>query len=77
MAVKDDGELFGGKGSYATEAGRGTQVAYRKLQYLNSAMTNAKVNKDEYSFFKITFDGETLSSSTELIKQSNTLKGDI
>jgi hypothetical protein len=44
---KKTNKFFGGKG--------GTHIGYPKLQYLKSAMTNAKVNKDAYDFMVLSF----------------------
>jgi hypothetical protein len=50
MAIhKVTGEYFGGKK-------HGTHIGYPKLNYLKSAMTNAKVNKDDYHFIVLSFD---------------------
>ncbi|MDR7001635.1 hypothetical protein [Neobacillus niacini] len=50
MAVnKKTGEFFGGKKQR-------THIGYPKLNFLKSAMTNARVNKDEYYFVSISFD---------------------
>jgi hypothetical protein len=50
MAIhKETGEYFGGKK-------QGTHIGYPKLNFLKSAMTNAKVNKVEYHFIMLSFD---------------------
>lgn len=45
---KQTGEYFGGKRS-------GTHIGYPKINFLKSAMTNAKANKDDYKFYKFSF----------------------
>ncbi|MEH7521740.1 hypothetical protein V7149_00435 [Bacillus sp. JJ1503] len=50
MAVnKSTGEFFGGKKN-------GTHIGYPKINYIKSAMTNARVNKDDYHFVMVSFD---------------------
>jgi hypothetical protein len=62
MAVnKETGNFFGGKKQR-------THIGYPKLNFLKSAMTNAKVNKDAYFFVSISFDENlvpTLSKEAE------------
>jgi hypothetical protein len=43
---KDTHEIFGGKAT--KELGLGPHVGYRQKRYLKSAMTNAKVNHEDY-----------------------------
>jgi hypothetical protein len=45
---KNTHQFFGGKK-------QGTHIGYPKLNFLKSAMTNAKVNKDAYYFVVLTF----------------------
>jgi hypothetical protein len=50
MAIhKVTGEYFGGKK-------KGTHIGYPRLNFLRSAMTNARVNKDDYHFIMLSFD---------------------
>lgn len=50
MAVnKETHQFFGGKKQK-------THIGYPKLNFLKSAMTNAKVDKDAYLFVSISFD---------------------
>lgn len=45
---KQTGEYFGGKKS-------GTHIGYHKINFLKSAMTNAKVDKDGYYYYILSF----------------------
>lgn len=60
MAVtKTSGTFFGGKK-------QGTHIGYPKLNFLKSAMTNAKVNKDDYFFISISFDENLIPTLTKV-----------
>lgn len=60
MAInKTTGQFFGGKKT-------GTHIGYPKLNFLKSAMTNARVNKDAYHFVMISFDENLTPTLTKL-----------
>jgi hypothetical protein len=44
----ETGEMFGGKAA-------GTHIAYPRLRDLRAAMTHAKVSKEDYAFFRLSF----------------------
>jgi hypothetical protein len=60
MAVnKETMQFFGGKKQR-------THIGYPKLNFLKSAMTNAKVNKDDYYFAVLNFDERGMPSLTKI-----------
>jgi hypothetical protein len=60
MAVnKTTHQFFGGKK-------QGTHIGYPKLNFLKSAMTNAKVNKDAYYFVALSFNENGLPELTAI-----------
>jgi FAD synthase len=56
---KKTGKFFGGKK-------QGTHIGYPKLNFLKSAMTNAKVNKDGYYFVVLEFNENGLPVLTAI-----------
>lgn len=60
MAIhKENGTYFGGKKN-------GTHIGYPKINFLKSAMTNAKVNKDNYHFIMLSFDERLTPTITKI-----------
>jgi hypothetical protein len=60
MAVnRTTGKFFGGKKN-------GTHIGYPKINYLKSAMTNARVRKSDYYFVMISFDERMVPTLTNL-----------
>jgi hypothetical protein len=62
MAIhKHTGHYFGGKKN-------GTHIGYPKINFLKAAMTNAKVDKEDYMFISLSFDEHLRPTLTEIIK---------
>lgn len=61
MAIhKETGYYFGGKKN-------GTHIGYPRINFLKAAMTNAKVNKDDYRFISLSFDELIRPTLTEIL----------
>lgn len=58
---KETKHYFGGKKN-------GTHIGYPRINFLKAAMTNAKVNKEDYYFIKLSFDENMTPKLTEIIK---------
>jgi hypothetical protein len=58
---KKTGNFFAGKKQR-------THIGYPKLNFLKSAMTNAKVNKDAYFFVSISFDENMTPTLTKEVE---------
>jgi hypothetical protein len=60
MAInKETGHYFGGKKN-------NTHIGYPKINFLKAAMTNAKVNKDNFHFIMLSFDENGIPTLTHI-----------